>query len=146
MVMRRALLPALAAILLAGCVLFRPNGSWVEMDAGMEVAPIADAIVVFVAQSVPQAGAAIVIAPVPEAQTSHPLAVEVRQKLTARGYRLGADGQGRHLHYLVSPYRDQILLRVSLDGLECSVLFGRDDTGRLRAVAPLAMRQKGETR
>ena len=143
--MRPALLPALAAVLLAGCALFRPNGSWVEMDAGMEVAPISDAIVVFVAQSVPQAGVAIVLAPVPEAQTSHPLAVEVRQKLTARGYRLDADGQGRHLHYLVSPYRDQILLRVSLDGLECSVLFGRDDAGRLRAAAPLAMRQKGET-
>ena len=143
--MRPALLPALAAALLAGCALFRPNGSWVEMDAGMEVAPISDAIVVFVAQSVPQAGAAIVIAPVPEAQTSHPLAVEVRQKLTARGYRLDADGQGRHLHYLVSPYRDQILLRVSLDGQECSVLFGRDNAGRLRAAAPLAMRQKGET-
>jgi uncharacterized lipoprotein YajG len=145
MVMRRVLLPVVAAALLAGCGLFRPNGSWVEMDAGMEVAPIADAIVVFVAQSVPQTGATIVLAPVPEAQTSHPLAAEVREKLTARGYRLGADGQGRHLRYLVSPYRDQILLRVSLDGLECSVLFGRDDTGRLGAAAPLAMRQKGET-
>ena len=134
----------IAAVMLASCSIFRPVGSWVELSDESDAGQVSEAVAVFVAQSVPESGAVIELAAVPAEQSANRLTGLIREKLTGRGYRLDPDGGAPHhrLHYLVSRFGDQILLRVNLDGLECSVLFGRDGSGQLRASAPLAMRQK----
>ena len=133
----------IAAALLASCALFRPVGSWVEIAVEGDAAPISEAIVIFVAQSVPEAGATIVLAPPPADQQDNLVSRQVREELSGRGYTLaGAGSTGHQVSYLVSKYGEQVLLRMTLDRTEASVLFARDATGALRASAPLAMRQK----
>ena len=142
--MRFAIIGA-ACLLLTGCGLFRATGSWVELSAESDSGPVSEAIVVFVAQSVPENGAAIILAAPPSEQSGNRVSIEVREKLLARGYQL-ADGtsSGHRLRYLVSKYGDRTLLRVSMNDTEASVLFARDAAGALRADAPLTMRQKGK--
>jgi hypothetical protein len=83
---------------------------------------------------------------VPEDQAANGLTLKVREKLLARGYRLGEPGptDGAPLTYTVNSYRGQVLLRATLRQTEISVLFVRDDGGTLRASAPLARREKAE--
>ena len=132
-------------LLLAGCGLFRPTGSWVELAAESDSGPLSEAIVVFVAQSVPENGASIVLASAPSEQNGNRVSLEVREKLLTRGYQLADNGTAGHrLHYYVSKYGDRTLLRVTLNDTEASVLFARDAGGALRAAAPLTMRQKGK--
>jgi len=138
---------ALAAISLAGCSLIRPTESWVEMGADGDAVPLSETIVVFVAQSVPVAGgAAIILAAPPATQAANLVSLQVREKLEARGYTIAAgDAAARHrLRYLISTYGNGIILRITLDETEASVLFARDSGGLLRAGAPLAMRQNGK--
>ena len=132
-----------AAVLTASCGLFRPVGSWVEIAVEGDATPISEAIVVFVAQSAPEAGATIVLGPPPADQQDNLVSRQVREKLSGRGYTLAdAGASGHRVSYLVSKYGEQVLLRMTLDRIEASVLFGRDASGALRASAPLAMRQK----
>jgi hypothetical protein len=145
MVMRRLfitliLVPFIA--LLAGCVMFRPLGSWVELRVESDAAPLAEAIVVFVAQSISEPNAAIALADLPQTQLGNPLTRQVEAELTGRGYRL-APQASHHLCYWVSQYGDQILLRVTLDATEIAVLFDRDESRVLHAATPLSMRRKG---
>ena len=133
----------IAAALTASCGLFRPVGSWVEIAVEGDATPISEAIVVFVAQSASEAGATIVLAPPPADQQDNLVSRQVREKLSGRGYTLAdAGASGHRVSYLVSQYGEQVLLRMTFDRIEASVLFGRDATGALRASAPLAMRQK----
>jgi hypothetical protein len=138
----------LAAALLASCTLFRPTSSWVELAEDADAGPLSEAITAFVAEAVPERGAVIALAAPPEEQGGNLITLQLGEKLTARGYRLaGADDiGGRHLRYLVSRYGEGVLLRVTLDGAEISVIFARDAGGVLKAAAPLAMRQKAEMR
>ena len=136
----------IAAGLLASCTMFRPNNSWVELADNADAGPLSDAIVACVAEAAPQRGAVIELASLPEAHASNPVTLQIREKLTQRGYRfasLEAAGQ-HHLQYWVSRYGQEVLLRLTLDGVEASVLFARDANGALKAAAPLAMRQKGK--
>jgi hypothetical protein len=143
----RLLLIFALTLALAGCGLFQPMGSWVELTSDADCGPLSDAIVVFVAQSVPTAGATIAIAELPAEQGGSRLSVEVREKLISRGYRpeVGDEGVNR-LRYLVTRYGERILLRVTVNDTEASVLFARDSAGTLRADTPLTMRQKGKFR
>ncbi len=143
----RALCILLLLVPLAGCAMFRPiGGSWVEPTAESEAEPLSETIVAFVAEFVPQAGAAIELVAPPERQAANMLTLQLRSKLAARGYKLEAQGAGaRHrLKYVVSRFGDRLLLRVALDGVEASVLFGWDDGGALRAAGPLSMRKQGQ--
>ena len=90
--------------------------------------------------------AIIALASLPEAQAGNPVTGQIRDKLSQRGYRFaGPEAAGQHhLQYRVSRYGQEVLLRVTLDGVEASVLFARDAQGVLKAAAPLAMRQKGK--
>jgi hypothetical protein len=136
----------IAAGLLASCTMFRPSGSWVELTDEPDAGPLSDAIVACVAEAAPQRGAIIELASLPEEQAGNPVTLQIREKLTQRGYRfasLEAAGQ-HHLQYWVSRYGQEVLLRVTLDGVEASVLFARDANGALKAAAPLAIRQKGK--
>ena len=120
-------------------------GSWVELTSDADSGPLSDAIVVFVAQSVPTAGATIAIAELPAEQGGSRLSVEVREKLISRGYRPEVGDEGVHrLRYLVTRYGERILLRVTVNDTEASVLFARDSAGALRADTPLTMRQIGK--
>jgi hypothetical protein len=85
------------------------------------------------------------LAPVPEEQTANTLTLKAREKLLARGYRLGEPGpaDAAPLSYMVSAYRGQVLLRAAFRGTDISVMFVRDG-GTLRASAPLARREKGK--
>jgi hypothetical protein len=139
---RRMLLIAVLAVApLAGCGIFRPIGSWVELTHDADAEPLAEAIVVFVAQAVTEPGATIALAPPPDNQAANLLTLKVREKLLARGYRLD-DQDPQRLSYFVSSYGGQILLRVSFRQTEISVLFARDGSGALRASAPLARRER----
>jgi hypothetical protein len=140
---RRALLliAVLAVAPLAGCGIFRPIGSWVELAHDADAEPLAEAIVVFVAEAVTEPSATIALAPPPDDQAANLLTLKVREKLLARGYRLGDQGPQR-LSYFVSSYGGQILLRASFRQTEISVLFARDGNGALRASAPLARRER----
>jgi hypothetical protein len=136
----------IAAGLLASCTVFRPNNSWVELADDADAGPLSDAIVACVAEAAPQRGAVIELASLPEEQSGHVVAVQIREKLSQRGYRFaGPEAAGQHnLRYLVSRYGQDVLLRITLDGVEVSVLFARAAGGALKASAPLAMRQKGK--
>ena len=136
----------ITAGLLASCTMFRPSGSWVELSDEADAGPLSDAIVACVAEAAPQRGAIIELASLPEGQAGNPLTLQIREKLSQHGYRFaspGAAGQ-HHLQYLVNRYGRDVLLRITLDGVEVSVLFARDAGGSLKAAAPLAMRQKGK--
>jgi hypothetical protein len=135
------LIAVLAVAPLAGCGIFRPIGSWVELTYDADAEPLAEAIVVFVAQAVTEPGATIALVPPPENQAANLLTLKIREKLLARGYRLDEEGPQR-LSYFVSNYGGQILLRASFRQTEISVLFARDGSGALRASAPLARRER----
>jgi hypothetical protein len=136
----------LIAGLFAGCALLRPAGSWVELASAADAEPLSEAIVVFVAESLNEPGATIVLASLPEDQASNPLTLRVREKLLARGYQFDETGSVHRdlLSYVVSRYADRILLRVTFRQTEVSVLFARDGSGALRASAPLARREKAK--
>jgi hypothetical protein len=141
------LLPSIIIVaILAGCGLMRPNGSWVELGHQADVEPLSEAILAFAAEVLTEPGATIALAPVPEEQTTNALTLKVREKLLARGYRLGDAGpaNGSPLTYVVSSYRGQVLLRANFHQTEISVLFVRDGGGTLRASAPLARREKAK--
>jgi hypothetical protein len=132
--------------LLAGCALMRPTGSWVELGQQVDAEPLSEAIVAFAAEAPTEPGAMIALAPVPEDQAANGLTLKVREKLLARGYRLGEQGpaNGAPLTYVVSSYRGQVLLRATFRETQISLLFVRDNGGTLRASAPLARREKGK--
>jgi hypothetical protein len=136
----------LAAGLLASCAMVRPSGSWVELGNAADAGPLSDAIVACVTEAAPQRGAIIALASLPEAQAGNPVTGQIRDKLTQRGYRFaGPEAAGQHhLQYQVTRYGQEVLLRVTLDGVEASVLFARVAHGVPKAAAPLAMRQKGK--
>jgi hypothetical protein len=132
--------------LLAGCALMRPAGSWVELGQQADAEPLSEAIVAFATEALTEPGATIVLAPVPEDQAANGLTLKIREKLLARGYRLGESSpvDGASLTYVVSSYRGQVLLRAAFHRTEISVLFVRDGGGTLRASAPLARREKAK--
>ena len=134
----------LTAGVLASCAFLRPNISWVEIGAEGDAGPLSDAIVAFTLEALPQSGTAIALTAPPEEQAANPLTAQLRSKLAARGYKLDpqSDTPQHRLGYQVTPYAEQTLLRISLDGLEVSRLFTRNAAGTLVAVAPLAMRRK----
>jgi hypothetical protein len=140
------LLAIIIVCLLAGCALMRPTGSWVELGQQTDAEPLSEAIVAFAAEAPTEPGAIIALAPVPEDQAANDLTLKVREKLLARGYRLGEQGpaNGAPLTYVVSNYRGQVLLRVTFRETQISVLFVRDSGGTLRVSAPLARREKGK--
>jgi|EndMetStandDraft_7_1072992.scaffolds.fasta_scaffold14174_3 hypothetical protein len=142
----RLLLAIIIACLIAGCALMRPTGSWVELGHQADAEPLSDAIVAFAAEALTAPGATIALAPVPDDQAANGLTLKVREKLVARGYRLGESGpaDGAPLTYVVSNYRGRVLLRASFRQTEISVLFVRDDSGILGAGAPLARREKAK--
>jgi hypothetical protein len=149
----RRLFPIIIVLpLVAGCAMFRPtDASWVDASAETDAGLLSEAIVAFVAQSVPQQGTVVDVAAPPEAQSKNVITVQIREQLTGRGYRLeGPDSGPRHrLRYVITQHQDRILLRVTLEGPEVgscvmSVVFGRDGAGRLHAAGPVTMRRKGE--
>lgn len=137
---------SVALMALAGCAIFRPTGSWIELGENRDAGPLADAIASFVAETVPQPGAPIALIPPPPEQSGHLLTVQLREALAKRGFKLDDEGtENVHpLRYRVSSYQGGILLRVTLGGTEASTLFTRDSAGVLQASAPLALRRKGK--
>ena len=142
----RLVLAIIVAGLLAGCALMRPTGSWVELSQQADAEPLSEAIVAFAAEALTEPGATIVLAPVPEDQAANGLTLKIREKLLARGYRLGESSpvDGASLTYVVSSYRGQVLLRAAFHRTEISVLLVGDGGGTLRASAPLARREKAK--
>ncbi len=142
--MKTRFLVIAATALLAGCAVFRSDrSSWVDGVPETDAAPLSAQIADLTAGRVAR-GEKVRLAETHDNAASQAVDASLKDALAERGIGVAGDGDGGAVHtlrYIVSPYGDELLLRVRLDGQEAATVLVRGPSGSLAARAPLSVRE-----
>jgi shikimate kinase len=143
--MKAKLLVIAAAAILSGCAVFRSDSSsWVEGVPETDAAPLSAQIADLTAARVAR-GEKVRLADTHDNAASQAVDASLKAALAERGIAVTGDaddGVAAHtLRYIITPYGDELLLRVSLDSQEAATVLVRDPSGGLAARAPLSVRE-----
>jgi hypothetical protein len=147
--MGRSAIPLVLSLALAltGCAVLEAGagGSWVEPLAAKDAPRLVMVIGDLVQQRLPPAGATLVVEPPQFGQSDNPVATQLAETLRRKGYALAEPAQAgadaHRLRYVITRRGGDVLLRVSLNGIEASRLLARGKSGELESPAPFAIRE-----
>ena len=143
---RSRLGPILLAGVLTGCAPFGMDRSYVDgpFDPG-DSETLAAVMAGFVRSRLPTASSTVVLDPLPAHQSGNALAPAFAEGLRQAGFAVAASAAapaGAHrIRYLVTPFENGTLVRLTIDATDAARHFVRSEAG-LQARGPFMVRER----